>query len=112
METAPALSSPIDAADSSATAAAADPEKGILLNSSVPVASGELDPAKESGFERADFGQEVLVGTVQSYDRHVFLRYKSPEFWLTNVEAAESDGLPRLLAAAVKARKNDMKNLS
>lgn len=104
----PALSSPTDAS----SAASPDLEERIPINSSVPDASGEGESEKESGFERAEFGQEALAGTVQAYDRHVFLRYKSPEFWLPNVEAAESDGLPRILAAAIKARKNDMKNLT
>nr|CAD1823040.1 unnamed protein product [Ananas comosus var. bracteatus] len=55
-------------------------------------------------------------GTVQGYDRHVFLRHRSPEEWAPNVEAAaaaeaeESGGrLPAVLAAALKARKGEMK---
>ncbi|KAG1326706.1 hypothetical protein COCNU_01G006400 [Cocos nucifera] len=63
----------------------------------------------EFGFQRPEFGRQALVGTVQIYDRHVFLCYKSPDVWPSHVEAAESDRLPRLLFAALKARKGEMK---
>ncbi|KAJ4982269.1 hypothetical protein NE237_033106 [Protea cynaroides] len=63
----------------------------------------------ESGFLRHDFGQSSLVGTVQIYNRHVFLCYKNPLVWPPHVEAAEFDRLPRLLSAALMARKADMK---
>lgn len=101
------LSSSIDAAG--ASSAAADPGKEILFTSSVSESFGEGKSSKEFGFSRSEFGRDSLVGTVQLYDRHVFLRYKSPEFWLPNVEAPDSDRVPRLLAAAMKARKDDMK---
>lgn len=63
----------------------------------------------EFGFSRPDFRQSLLVGTVELYERHVFLCYKNPRFWPPRIEAAEFDRLPRLLYAAVKARKNHMK---
>ncbi|KAL5101134.1 hypothetical protein RYX36_005461 [Vicia faba] len=63
----------------------------------------------EFGFSRPDFRQSSLVGTVELYERHVFLCYKNPRFWPPRIEAAEFDRLPRLLYAAVKARKNHMK---
>ncbi|KAL0353497.1 UNVERIFIED_CONTAM: hypothetical protein Sangu_0931000 [Sesamum angustifolium] len=50
-----------------------------------------------------------LVGTVELYERHVFLCYKNPQVWPPRIEAAEFDRLPRLLAAALAARKPDMK---
>ncbi|KAF8409753.1 hypothetical protein HHK36_005832 [Tetracentron sinense] len=59
----------------------------------------------ELGFLR----QSSLVGTVQIYDRHVFLCYKNPQVWPPHVEAAEFDRLPRLLSAALMARKGEMK---
>ncbi|GFP95027.1 altered inheritance of mitochondria protein 32 [Phtheirospermum japonicum] len=43
------------------------------------------------------------------YERHVFLCYKNPQVWPPRIEAAEFDRLPRLLAAALAARKSDMK---
>lgn len=63
----------------------------------------------EFGFLRQEFRQNPLVGTVQIYDRHVFLCYKNPQVWPTHVEAAEFDRLPRLLSAALMARKGEMK---
>ncbi|KAL0904688.1 hypothetical protein M5K25_026822 [Dendrobium thyrsiflorum] len=101
------FSASIDSTD--ASSAAADPGKEILRTSSASEAIGEGESVKEFGFEREEFGRDSLVGTVQLYDRHVFLRHKSPEFWLPNVESAKSDRLPQLLAAALKARKGDMK---
>lgn len=64
----------------------------------------------EIGFSRPDFRQSPLAGTVQLYHRHVFLCYKNPSVWPPRIEAAEFDRLPRLLSAAVMARKGDMKN--
>lgn len=63
----------------------------------------------EFGFSRPEFRQSQLAGTVQFYDRHVFLCYKNPQVWPARIEAAEFDRLPRLLSAAVVARKVDMK---
>lgn len=70
--------------------------------------SGGGDDA-ESGFLRQDFRQGPLVGTVEFYDRHVFLCYKNPRVWPPRIEAAEFDRLPRILSAALAARKGDMK---
>lgn len=61
------------------------------------------------GFLRQELGQSSLVGTVKIYDRHVFLCYKNPRVWPPRVEAAEFDRLPRLLSAALLARKGEMK---
>ncbi|KAJ8765089.1 hypothetical protein K2173_010572 [Erythroxylum novogranatense] len=63
----------------------------------------------EFGFSRPDFRQSPLAGTVQFYERHVFLCYKSPSVWPPRIEAAEFDRLPRLLSAAVMAKKGFMK---
>ncbi|KAF7815990.1 Actin patches distal protein 1 [Senna tora] len=63
----------------------------------------------EFGFSRPDFRQTPLAGTVEFYQRHVFLCYKNPRVWPPRIEAAEFDRLPRLLYAAVMARKSDMK---
>ncbi|XP_020705686.1 uncharacterized protein LOC110116462 [Dendrobium catenatum] len=61
------------------------------------------------GFQRQELGKEDLVGTVQFYERHLFLCYKTPHVWPSHVEAAEFDRLPRLLSAAIAARKGEMK---
>ncbi|KAI3456797.1 hypothetical protein Pfo_013460 [Paulownia fortunei] len=68
-----------------------------------------LNSEAEYGFSRPDFRQGPLVGTVELYERHVFLCYKNPQVWPPRIEAAEFDRLPRLLAAALAARKSDMK---
>ena len=60
------------------------------------------------GFRRSEMYQSNLAGTVDPYDRHVFLCYKSPEAWASRVEDSESDPLPKLLSSALKARKNDI----
>lgn len=63
----------------------------------------------EFGFSRADFRTSQLCGTVEFYQRHVFLCYKNPKVWPARIEASEFDRVPRLLSAAVMARKGDMK---
>ncbi|CAO2047672.1 unnamed protein product [Urochloa humidicola] len=89
---APAPAPAADATDAALAAAAAVP-----------------DPDTEFGFQRTELGKEKLVGTVGFHERHVFLCYKGPEVWPSHLEAAESDRLPRLLAAAIKARKPNLK---
>ncbi|KAG7541369.1 Thioredoxin-like ferredoxin [Arabidopsis thaliana x Arabidopsis arenosa] len=70
---------------------------------------GESINDADFGFARPDFRSEQLAGTVQFYERHVFLCYKKPSVWPARIEAAEFDRLPRLLSAAVSARKSSMK---
>ncbi|XP_042502632.1 uncharacterized protein LOC122079912 [Macadamia integrifolia] len=60
------------------------------------------------GFQRPEMYKSSLAGTVDPYDRHVFLCYKNAESWPSRVEAAEFDRLPSLLAAALKSRKNEI----
>lgn len=67
------------------------------------------DPGAEFGFQRPELGKEKLVGTVGFHERHVFLCYKGPDVWPSHLEASESDRLPRLLAAAIKTRKPNLK---
>ncbi|XP_061343843.1 altered inheritance of mitochondria protein 32-like [Gastrolobium bilobum] len=61
-----------------------------------------------NGFTRPEMYTENLSGTVDAYDRHVFLCYKSHESWPPRVEASDADPLPKLVAATWKARKNDI----
>lgn len=63
----------------------------------------------EFGFSRSEFRVCQLAGTVDFYERHVFLCYKNPSVWPPRIEAAEFDRLPRLLSAAVGSRKPNMK---
>ncbi|KAI4366882.1 hypothetical protein MLD38_022691 [Melastoma candidum] len=66
------------------------------------------DEDSEFGFSRPEMNSSKLSGTVDAYDRHIFLRFKSPEEWLPKVENSESDPLPKLLSSAIKARKNEI----
>lgn len=76
------------------------------------MASDELStlPADDEkyGFRRPEMYQSNLTDTVDAYDRHVFLCYKSPETWPSRIEDSETDPLPKRLASAFKARRKDM----
>ncbi|CAM0944454.1 unnamed protein product [Alopecurus aequalis] len=101
----PSHSSPTAAAAGDtllAPAVASDAPEAAL-----PAAAPDLDA--EFGFQRPELGKEKLAGTVGFHQRHVFLCYKGPEEWPSHIEATESDRLPRLLAAAIKARKANLK---
>uniref|UniRef100_A0A452YTV6 Sucraseferredoxin-like protein n=1 Tax=Aegilops tauschii subsp. strangulata TaxID=200361 RepID=A0A452YTV6_AEGTS len=95
-----------DPSPSPPTAASAS-DALLAPDATLPAAAPDLD--KEFGFQRAELGKEKLAGTVGFHERHVFLCYKGPEEWPSHVEASESDHLPRLLAAAIKARKPNLK---
>ncbi|KAK9272871.1 hypothetical protein L1049_003250 [Liquidambar formosana] len=60
------------------------------------------------GFQRREMYKASLAGTVDPYDRHVFLCYKNPESWASRVDESVSDLLPKLLSSALKARKDDI----
>ncbi|XP_051114612.1 altered inheritance of mitochondria protein 32-like isoform X2 [Andrographis paniculata] len=61
------------------------------------------------GFDRDEMYQSKLAGTVDPYDRHVFLCYGSAESWPPRLEDSVDDSFPRLFAAALKARKDEIK---
>ncbi|KAK7293437.1 hypothetical protein RJT34_16302 [Clitoria ternatea] len=61
-----------------------------------------------NGFTRPEMYKENLAGTVDAYDRHVFLCYKSHVAWPPRVESSDADPFPKLVAATWKARRNDM----
>ncbi|KAL2475992.1 Sucrase/ferredoxin-like family protein [Abeliophyllum distichum] len=118
------LNHPHHPSSSSSPAAVSDGDSYLLDTPQIGSASGSfqnegflggggLDAGftneADYGFSRPDFRQGALVGTVELYDRHVFLCYKNPQVWPPRIEAAEFDRLPRLLAAALTARKADMK---
>ncbi|XP_068310920.1 uncharacterized protein [Pyrus communis] len=77
--------------------------EGLLADTSGSCSDAEL------GFSRSEFRTSQLAGTVEFYQRHVFLCYKNPQVWPPRIEAAEFDRLPRLLYSAVMARRADMK---
>ncbi|KAM3244401.1 hypothetical protein ACQJBY_055995 [Aegilops geniculata] len=70
-----------------------------------PAAS--TDPDMRFGFESEELGKEKTVGTVE--ERDLFVCYMGPEAWPSDLEATKSDRLPHLLAAAIKARKPEMR---
>ncbi|XP_059284701.1 altered inheritance of mitochondria protein 32-like [Lycium ferocissimum] len=61
------------------------------------------------GFQRSEMYELKLSGTATIYDRHVFLCYKSHETWPSHVKSSDSDPFPKLFAATLKARKDDIK---
>ncbi|TYH01192.1 hypothetical protein ES288_A09G037800v1 [Gossypium darwinii] len=63
------------------------------------------EDAAKFGFTRDEMYSSNLAGTVNPYDRHLFLRHKSYNDWASRVE---EDGLPNLLSSALKSRKNDI----
>ncbi|KAL6497556.1 hypothetical protein OROHE_027185 [Orobanche hederae] len=70
--------------------------------------STAVEDSAKYGFDRGEMYKSNLAGTVDPYDRHVFLCYKSHESWPSRVEDSDSDPLPKLLASALQARKNDI----
>ncbi|KAH1203583.1 Transcription factor BPE [Glycine max] len=70
-------------------------------------ASAALDDAKH-GFSRSKMYKENLAGTLDAYDRHVFLCYKSHLSWPPRLEASDVDPLPMRVTTVWRARKNDI----
>ncbi|XP_071905483.1 uncharacterized protein [Coffea arabica] len=112
----PSTSSPVTVSDADSflldssqigSASGSFQNEGFLGGLDATAAAVNIDA--EFGFSRPDFRQSPLVGTVEFYERHVFLCYKNPQVWPPRIEAAEFDRLPRLLSAALCARKADMK---
>ncbi|KAK1432736.1 hypothetical protein QVD17_09634 [Tagetes erecta] len=84
---------------------ATSPENGTSDISTEPVIIEDEDI--KFGFKREEMYTEKLTGSVNSYERHVFLCYKSHEDWPARVESSDSDPFPKRLAGAIKSRKND-----
>lgn len=79
----------------------------LLLSSATMSSTAAVDDAKH-GFSRPEMYKQNLAGTVDSYDRHVFLCYKNHRVWPPRVEASDDDPLVKRVATAFKARKNDI----
>ncbi|RDX83141.1 hypothetical protein CR513_35963, partial [Mucuna pruriens] len=72
--------------------------------------SFSFSASKASNFSLyATMGSTNASSSEFFYRRHVFLCYKNPAVWPPRIEAAEFDRLPRLLHAAVNARKPHIK---
>jgi len=52
--------------------------------------------------------KKPLVGSVDLYERHVFLRHNQPADWPSKVEAADYDPLPSKLVNAIRSKKNEL----
>lgn len=59
----------------------------------------------EYGFKRPEMYSTNIANSITSYDRHVFVLYKTPEAWLSHVE---EEGLPQRFATLLKDRKSDL----
>ena len=71
--------------------------------------SENSDEDLKYGFQRPEMYKESITGTVDAYDRHVFLCFKSPEDWIPRVEGYSDHGLlPKIFSSGFKARKNDI----
>ena len=80
----------------------------FLLHSSATMSSSKVINTTKYGFSRYEMYKQNLAGTVESYDRHVFLCYKNHQTWPPRVEASDDHPLPKSVATAFKARKNDI----
>ncbi|CAL5370506.1 unnamed protein product [Camellia sinensis] len=78
------------------------------FSSDAAATASAYDDDIKFGFQRPEMYQNNLTGTVDPYDRHVFLCYKNHDSWPPRVEDSDSDPLPKLLSGALKARKNDL----
>ncbi|CAA2987610.1 altered inheritance of mitochondria 32-like [Olea europaea subsp. europaea] len=82
--------------------------QSTMAGESESLSTVATDESTKYGFERPDIYQSNLSGTVDPYDRHLFLCYKTHDSWPSRVEDSDSDPLPKLLSSALKARKNDI----
>jgi hypothetical protein len=61
------------------------------------------------GFTRQEMiKKKPLVGSVDLYERHVFLRYNQPSSWPSKVEAPGYDPLPSKFVNAMRSKKNEL----
>jgi hypothetical protein len=63
---------------------------------------------KSHGFGRPEMYKSALVGSVDHYERHLFLCYKDASSWPAKVEAADYDPLPHSLVTALKTRRSEI----
>ncbi|KAK9117290.1 hypothetical protein Sjap_016237 [Stephania japonica] len=95
---------PISVDSSSAPLTSSQIEEGAVV---VDPPQTNIDDVKY-GFNRPEMHSTSLAGTVDPYDRHVFLCFKSPESWPGRVEDPEYDPLPGRLAEFFKTHKDLM----
>uniref|UniRef100_A0A7I4BJB2 Uncharacterized protein n=1 Tax=Physcomitrium patens TaxID=3218 RepID=A0A7I4BJB2_PHYPA len=75
------------------------------------VDAGSADESLDAtyGFTRLEMmNKKPLVGSVDLYERHIFLRYNQPSSWPSKVEASDYHPLPSKLVNALRNKKNDL----
>ena len=80
----------------------------FLTTVALMASNSSADVDAKSGFTRPEMYKENLAGTVDAYDRHVFLCYKNHLAWPPRVEASDDDPLVKRVASAWKNRKNEL----
>lgn len=80
----------------------------ILTDFAAPVHPFDGDDGFSELSSDASGSSSPPLCRAQLSERHVLLCFKEPESWPPVVEGADSDRLPRYLAAAIKTRKNEM----
>nr|XP_025700665.1 uncharacterized protein LOC112801929 isoform X2 [Arachis hypogaea] len=78
----------------------------LLPNTVAFMASADVDA--KSGFTRPEMYKENLAGTVEAYDRHVFVCYKNHHSWPARLEASKDDPFLKGVGSAFKARKKEL----
>jgi hypothetical protein len=69
----------------------------------------EDDNAVAYGFGRPDLQKKKpLVGSVDHYERHVFLCYHAAESWPAKIEKGAYEPLPNSMVSALRNRKTDL----
>lgn len=72
-------------------------------------AAEEEDVDATHGFTRPEMiKKKPLVGSVDLYERHVFLRHNQPETWPSKVEAPGYDPLPSKFANVMRGKRNEL----
>ena len=80
-----------------------------VVKTDVEASAVEEDLDSTHGFTRPEMiKKKPLVGSVDLYERHVFLRYNQPSSWPSKVEAADYDPLPSKLVNALRNKKNEL----
>ncbi|CAK8541171.1 unnamed protein product [Lathyrus sativus] len=66
------------------------------------------NPSADNGFTRSEMYSKNLAGTVDAYDRHIFLCYEDPLSWPSNLEEFDTHHLPAIFDSTLKCRQKDI----
>jgi hypothetical protein len=88
---------------------AGEPIPESVEKKQVEMGSTEENLDATHGFTRPEMmKKKPLVGSVDLYDRHVFLRYNQPSSWPAKVEAADYHPLPSKLVSTLRSKRNEL----